>query len=277
MIQIKQTEETTIFWELINGPPEEKHEIKEHVTENEMNNPIMPKLYKGRIGMGYLELPQVEIPYTGHLTRKLLDTKGVYILDCFTDVFVWIGRKSTRLVRTAALKLSTSLQEMVIRPDYALVTSTLEGTESQVFKSKFDGWDDLIAVDYTRSVESVQKRGADTRKILHETELKTDLVALFVDRYIPISDDDALAMMEEINDFLESMKCFVYENKRFVRMNTVNFIQRIVIYSFQNTGKLMTKLMIKHQTQMNKMHKLRIQLNASFIIGKGVRLIMLVG
>jgi hypothetical protein len=226
LIQIKQGEETSSFWEYINGPPQDKYEIKEHVTENEINNPIKPKLYKVGIGMGYLELPQVEISYTGHLKRTLLDTKGVYILDCFTDVFVWIGRKSTRLVRTAALKLSSSLQEMVIRPEYALVSSILEGTESQVFKSKFEGWDDLIAVDYTRSVESVQKRGADLRKILLETELKTDLVALFGNRIVfSMSDEEGIAMMDEMNEFLESMKCFVYENKRFVRLPENEFGQ----------------------------------------------------
>lgn len=25
------------------------------------------------------------------LTQKLLDTKGVYILDCFGDVFIWLA------------------------------------------------------------------------------------------------------------------------------------------------------------------------------------------
>ena len=227
LVQVKQGEETASFWEYISGSPAgEQSEIKEHVKENEINNPIKPKLYKVGIGMGYLELPQVEVSYTGHLKRSLLDTKGVYILDCFTDVFVWIGRKSTRLVRTAALKLSSSLQEMVIRPEYALVSSILEGTESQVFKSKFEGWDDLIAVDYTRSVESVQKRGADLRKILLETELKTDLVALFGNRAVfSLSDEEGIAMMDEANEFLESMKCFVYENKRFVRLPENEFGQ----------------------------------------------------
>ncbi len=215
LIQVKQSEETPAFWELLSGPPAVKLEYHEHVSDNEIN---IPKLYKVGIGMGYLELPQVEVSVAGHLTRSLLDTKSVYILDCFTDIFVWIGRKSTRLVRTAALKLSASLQEMVVRPAFALVISTLEGSESQVFKSKFEGWDDLIAVDYTRSVESVQKRGADLNKILNETEMKSDLVSLFLPRCIPTTDEDNLAMMDEMNEFLESMKCFVFEKKRFVRL-----------------------------------------------------------
>jgi hypothetical protein len=110
--------------------------------------------------MGYLELPQVQAKETGRLvlTKELLETKGVYILDCYSDIFVWIGRKSTRLVRTAALKLSSSLEAMINRPPYTLVTSTLEGTESQIFKTKFEGWDDLIPVDYTRTADSVYKK-----------------------------------------------------------------------------------------------------------------------
>ena len=255
--------------------------------------------------MGYLELPQVLATSstaatiynttnstTRGLTRELLDTRGVYILDCHADLFVWTGRKSTRLMRTAALRLCTSLEAMIERPAHALLTSTLEGTESQIFKSKFDGWDDLIAVDYTRSADAVNKKNALIDKqqrassnlaanaatlgggggggggeregsvdslasatpsaaaassLSHlsllrahsaspqtaasvvpsvpasvlppllqanKAPLRTDLVALFIDRYEPIGDDEALGMMEETHDFLASMACFVFDQKK---------------------------------------------------------------
>jgi hypothetical protein len=319
LIQMKQGDEVSPFWKLLSGPPPTgwlfKADTKEKETSDvnaaEESRPVSslalsimensreaieafiesrnielkskPKLYRVGIGMGYLELPQVRAN-TGRLvlTRDILDSKGVYILDCYTDIFVWIGRKSTRLVRTAALKLSSSLEAMIQRPDYTLVTSTLEGTENQVFKSKFEGWDDLIPVDYTRSAESVNKKVSNfkrqqmqqqgnqqqlregsvdsvsssasvssntynsntliapnssliraqsaaplTTSVLQYSNepLKTDLVALFIDRYVPISDDEALSMMEEMNDFLESMECFVYENKRFVRLPEKEFGQ----------------------------------------------------
>ena len=300
LIQIKQGDETGPFWRMMHGPPDQEFFDRNNYNNEDVStiklellNPdakediFKPKLYKVGIGMGYLELPQVKAQ-TGRLilTRKLLDSKGVYILDCFTDIFVWIGRKSTRLVRTAALKLSASLEAMISRPEYTLVTSTLEGTESQVFKSKFEGWDDLIAVDYTRTAEAVSTKNANykrnqmlmasshhqhhTNNMVREGSvdsvsssntsvstitqsivdlrapnsslvraqserpipvsalppvlqiskepLRTDLVALFVDRYVPVPDDEAVGWMEEINDFLESMECFVFENKRFVRL-----------------------------------------------------------
>lgn len=64
--------------------------------------------------------------------QSLLDTKCVYILDCWSDVFIWIGRKSPRLVRAAALKLGQELCSMLHRPKHACVTRNLEGTECQV-------------------------------------------------------------------------------------------------------------------------------------------------
>jgi hypothetical protein len=42
------------------------------------------------------------------------------------------GKKSTRLVRAAAVKLSQELFTMIDRPEYALVTRVQEGTETQV-------------------------------------------------------------------------------------------------------------------------------------------------
>jgi hypothetical protein len=35
--------------------------------------------------------------------------------------------------------------------------------ETQVFKSKFDAWDDVLAVDFTRTAENVSKKGANIK------------------------------------------------------------------------------------------------------------------
>jgi hypothetical protein len=91
---------------------------KPHVPDS--FKPVIPRLYIVGLGMGYLELPQVEIP--GHkMKQDNLQTKNVYILDCYSDVFVWVGKKSTRLVRAAALKLSSELFAMLIRPEFAMI------------------------------------------------------------------------------------------------------------------------------------------------------------
>lgn len=198
----------------VDGMPPEEPPI-EHVDPDFV--PVPPRLYQVQLGMGYLELPQVEVPHA-KLVNTLLNSKNVYILDCYLDVFVWIGKKSTRLVNAAAVKLSEELFNMIDRPDYALVTRVREGTESQIFKCKFVGWDEVIAVDFTRTAESVQKTGADLTKWARQQETKADLTALFTPRQPSMPLSEAQQLMEEWNDDLEAMEAFVLEGKKFVRL-----------------------------------------------------------
>lgn len=53
-----------------------------------------------QMGMGFIELPQLELP-RGVLRKEILQTKNVYILDCTSDIFLWIGKKANRLLKMA--------------------------------------------------------------------------------------------------------------------------------------------------------------------------------
>ncbi|KAJ9590157.1 hypothetical protein L9F63_016713, partial [Diploptera punctata] len=211
-------DESSEFWKILgeeDGMPPEDPIVKEHVDADFV--PACPRLYQVRLGMGYLELPQVEVPHS-KLVNTLLNNRNVYILDCYLDVFVWFGKKSTRLVRAAAVKLSQELFTMIDRPDYALVTRVQEGTESQVLAAHVCGWDEVIAVDFTRTAESVQKTGADLAKWARQQETKADLAALFTPRQPPMSASEAQQLSEEWNEDLEAMEAFVLEGKKFVRL-----------------------------------------------------------
>lgn len=107
---------------------------------------------------------------------------------------------------------------MIHRPDHALVTRVQEGTESQIFKSKFVGWDEVIAVDFTRTAESVQKTGADLTKWAKQQQTKADLAALFTPRQPPMPFNEAIQLMEDWNEDLETIEALVLEGKRFVRL-----------------------------------------------------------
>lgn len=87
----------------------------------------------------------------------------------------------------------------------------------QIFKSKFVGWDEVIAVDFTRTAESVQKTGADLTKWAKQQETKADLTALFTPRQPVMPFAEAQQVMEEWNEDLEAMESFVLEGKKFVR------------------------------------------------------------
>ncbi|XP_078491271.1 protein flightless-1 homolog isoform X2 [Ciona intestinalis] len=213
------------FWEIFGGIPDE-------ILPSDLSvfRSSKPRLYKVNLGMGYLELPQVryqlamehqtkpdpELTPRQRLLKSLLNTKNVYILDCHTDVFVWTGRKSPRLVRAAAMKLAHEISTMIHRPSFAIVSKQLEGTESVLFKSRFIGWTDVIKVDYTREDEKVIVR-QDAR------ENKIDLSAIFLPRQQPMPDTEALQLMEEWNEDLDVMQGFVLDGKKFVSLPQEEF------------------------------------------------------
>ncbi|KAM9494572.1 protein flightless-1 homolog [Clarias gariepinus] len=233
---LMQNQEPPEFWEVLGGQPEE---IKKHVPDN--FSPVRPKLYKVGLGLGYLELPQINYKLSVEhknrfkldvlpelrLLQSLLDTKGVYVLDCWSEVFIWIGRKSPRLVRAAALKLGQELCSMLHRPKHAVVIRNLEGTECQVFKSKFKNWDDVLKVDYTRNAESVKQNDNLSGKVKKDAEqknqMKADLTALFLPRQPPMPLSEAEQMMEEWNEDLDGMEGFVLEGKKFARLPEEEF------------------------------------------------------
>ncbi|XP_053326968.1 protein flightless-1 homolog [Spea bombifrons] len=229
-------QETPEFWEILGGQPEE---IKPCVPDD--FQPARPKLYKVGLGLGYLELPQVnykicvehkkrpkiDLLPEMRLIQSLLDTKCVYILDCHSEVFIWIGRKSSRLVRAAALKLGQELCGMLHRPKHAMVIRNLEGTECQVFKSKFKNWDDVLKVDYTRNAETVKQNEGLVGKVKKDAEkkdqMKADLTALFLPRQPPMPIAEAEQLTEEWNEDLDGMEGFVLEGKKFARLPEEEF------------------------------------------------------
>ena len=88
-------------------------------------------------------------------------------------------------MRAAAIKLSQELFNMIQRPEHALITRVQEGTESQIFKCKFTGWDEVIAVDFTRTAESVAKTGADLTKWAKQQDTK---VLFYLNEIIDLKD-----------------------------------------------------------------------------------------
>ncbi|XP_046688250.1 LOW QUALITY PROTEIN: protein flightless-1-like [Homalodisca vitripennis] len=81
-------DESADFWKALGEEdgmrPEEP--VIEHVSDDFAIIP--PRLYQVKLGMGYLELPQVELTHN-KLVHTLLQSRNVYILDCYMDLFVW--------------------------------------------------------------------------------------------------------------------------------------------------------------------------------------------
>lgn len=209
------------FWQALTGQPDKPTTaIVEHVPEGFVAE--RKKLYKVNIGMGFLELPQVELP-KGIAKQDMLNSKGVFILDSNSDIFLWTGKKANRLLKMAGQKLVVELHQMIDRPDYAQVYRETEGEESMMFRSKFAGWDEIVPVDYTRTSDSVQ-RVPDLKVIVKKDNMmRADLGALFLERQPSMSYEESEELMLDCNYDLELMESFVLEGKKFVKLPQKEF------------------------------------------------------
>ncbi len=86
---------------------------------------VRPRLHDMRLGDGFLELPQT-VRVGARLENRILNTKCVYVLDDSADIWVWAGRRASRLVLAAAVKIAENLRVMLPRPSHTAVFSIVE-------------------------------------------------------------------------------------------------------------------------------------------------------
>ncbi|KAK1649941.1 hypothetical protein QYE76_067746 [Lolium multiflorum] len=74
------------------------------------------------------------------LTKSILENTKCFLLDCGSELFVWVGRVTQVEDRKAA---STAVEEFIVkqnRPKTTRVTQVIQGYENHTFKSKFESW-----------------------------------------------------------------------------------------------------------------------------------------
>ncbi|ESQ52894.1 hypothetical protein EUTSA_v10016183mg [Eutrema salsugineum] len=91
-----------------------------------------PKLYC--ITDGQME------PIDGDLSKSMLENTKCYLLDCGSEVFIWVGRVTQVDERKAASQSAEEFLASENRPKATRVTRVIQGYESHSFKSNFDSW-----------------------------------------------------------------------------------------------------------------------------------------
>ncbi|GJN39013.1 hypothetical protein PR202_gb28103 [Eleusine coracana subsp. coracana] len=75
----------------------------------------------------------------GVLTRELLDSTKCYLLDCGSEIYVWMGRETTLEERKRAGSAAEELLHEGNRQKSHIIR-LMEGFETVVFRSKFNKW-----------------------------------------------------------------------------------------------------------------------------------------
>ncbi|KAI3803150.1 hypothetical protein L1987_31299 [Smallanthus sonchifolius] len=113
---------------------------------------------------------QAELVAADSFTKKLLETDKCYLLDCGSEVHVWMGRNTSMEERKAANGAAEEHLRGQDRPK-SKVIRMMENFETVSFQSKFDSWPqltDVVASEEGRGkVAALLKRqGVDVKGLL---------------------------------------------------------------------------------------------------------------
>lgn len=76
----------------------------------------------------------------GELSKSLLENNKCYLLDCGSEVYVWVGRVTQVDERKAAMQAAEDFIASQNRPKSTRVTRLIQGYETHSFKSNFESW-----------------------------------------------------------------------------------------------------------------------------------------
>lgn len=147
-------------------------------SEGDKNDdPTPAKLFR-------VEKGKAEPEEADSLTRDLLNTNKCYILDCGTEVFVWIGRNTTLDERKSASGAAEELLRSLERTKSHIIR-VIEGFETVVFKTKFDSWpptaEVAVSEDGRGKVAALLKRQGVNVKGLVKAEPAKDVPQVYID------------------------------------------------------------------------------------------------
>lgn len=126
------------------------------------------------------------------LKKELLDTNHTYILDCETELFIWVGKRSNWQDKAGALVLAEEFLTTFDRPAWTPMTRMLAGNETVLFKSKFSNWVDAHPTRDFREIE-FRKQQANIAATIEQP--KIDAASLHArlekDDFVPEEDPDS--------------------------------------------------------------------------------------
>lgn len=91
-----------------------------------------PKLYS--IIEGQVQAVDTEI------SKSVLENDKCFILDCGSEIFVWVGRLTQVAERKAAYQAAEEFVKIQNKPKSTRITQITQGYEPRSFKSNFDSW-----------------------------------------------------------------------------------------------------------------------------------------
>ncbi|XP_019167794.1 PREDICTED: villin-1 [Ipomoea nil] len=81
---------------------------------------------------------------SGALNKEMLDSNKCYMLDCNTELFLWMGKRTSVTERKTSISAAEEILRSQGRSDCTHLTFLTEGTETALFRSNFRDWPQFV-------------------------------------------------------------------------------------------------------------------------------------
>ncbi|PRQ34453.1 putative villin/Gelsolin, ADF-H/Gelsolin-like domain-containing protein [Rosa chinensis] len=114
---------------------------------------------------------------TDSLSKEMLETDKCYMLDCDSEIFVWMGRHTSVTERKTSISATEGFLRNQGRSAGTHVTSITEGLETAKFRSYFDSWPQTVELKlYEEGRDKVaamfKHQGYEVKELPDEEEIQ---------------------------------------------------------------------------------------------------------
>ncbi|GMF22720.1 unnamed protein product [Phytophthora fragariaefolia] len=144
---IDEEPENEAFWEILGGFADitRSGETDEH-HENVVKKSTTVLRVSGSTDDS-LEVAEVT-PSSGVLTKDILKSEDVFVIDSGNEVFVWVGKTASESERKNALTVAVHYLKREGRPSHTPITRVVEEGETPLFTALFKAWTEPKVLEF---------------------------------------------------------------------------------------------------------------------------------
>ena len=156
------------FWKLLTGKPTiQEVPIDNGITDQEEEEIIDKNTYLYKITFQNGKCNSNLISTNQLMSKEILTSDAVFVLDCFSEIHVWEGKNSDSESKKMAKQMAMKLESLEDRPFWITTTRHIEMAETVVFKEKFTDFPSALPVNVSASsvgMESSSNVSSKTKK-----------------------------------------------------------------------------------------------------------------
>ncbi|KAG1701627.1 hypothetical protein DVH05_010931 [Phytophthora capsici] len=144
---VDEDPENAAFWEALggfetvarSGESDEHHEnaVKKNTTVLRVSGSTDESLQVADV-----------TPSSGVLTKDILKTEDVFVIDVGNEVFVWVGKTASESERKNALSVAVHYLKKEGRPSHTPITRVVEEGETPLFTALFKAWTEPKVLEF---------------------------------------------------------------------------------------------------------------------------------